>query len=197
MTEQREENKVPVPAVPVLDQSTNPAVQAANEQTSETDGIRVFSTGVRVRLKSVSASLIDDVRARIKDPVVPTVHDEEKDRDLQNPNDPAYLRALEEADEARAVAAVDAMIMFGVELVDEIPENTDWIKRLAMLGIEVDESNKFAVEFAFKKYIAVGTPDLPQVYTASAPVTTEGVAKAMAGFPGTEGRTSNPGDPDS
>lgn len=162
-----------------------PVVEAAQEQGDvETDAVRVLSTGVRVRLRSVSASLIDEVRARIKDPDVPVVHDEEKDRDLRNPNDPGYLRGLEEAEERRGRASTDAMIMFGVELVDPVPEDDEWIGRLALIGIEVDTSNKFAREFAYKKYIAVGTPDLPEVFTASSPVTGEGVAKAMAGFRG-------------
>lgn len=162
-----------------------PVVEAAQEQVDvETDAVRVLSTGVRVCLKSVSASLIDEVRARVKDPDVPEVYDEEKDRKLRNPNDPAYLRALEEAEELRGRAATDAMIMFGVELIDPIPDDDGWIDQLAFLGIEVDVSNKFAREFAYKKYIAVGTPDLPDVFTASSPVTGEGVAKAMAGFRG-------------
>lgn len=166
-----------------------PVVETAQEKAGlETDAVEVLSTGIRVRLKSVSASLIDEVRARIKDPDVPEIYDEEKDRKLRNPNDPTYLRALEEAEDLRGRAATDAMIMFGVELVDPIPEGDGWINQLAFLGIEVDESNSFAREFAFKKYIAVGTPDLPKVFTASTPVTGEGVAKAMAGFPGDDGR---------
>lgn len=174
-----------------------PVVKAAEERpVSEADMVRVLSTGVRVRLKSVSASLIDEVRARIKDPVVPTVYDEEKDRELQNPNDPVYLKALEDADNARAHAATDAVIMFGVELADPMPKDDEWISKLALMGIEVDTGNKFAREFAFKKYIAVGTPDLPLVFTASSPVTKEGIARAMAGFPGDEGRRTDTGRSD-
>lgn len=183
---------------PKTNVATLPAVEAAQEQRTqiETGGVRVLSTGIRVRLKSVSASLIDEVRARIKDPDVPTVYDSEKDRELRNPNDPAYLRALEEADELRGRAATDAMIMFGVELVDPVPEDDEWIGRLALIGIEVDASNKFAREFAYKKYIVVGTPDLPSVFTASSPVTGEGVAKAMAGFRGDDDGGADTGSSD-
>lgn len=161
----------------------NPAVETAKEQVTPGVGEPVvLSTGVTVRFRGVSASLIDEVRMRIKDPEVPVIHDEEKDRDLRNPSDPKYLKQLEEAEEARSVAATDAMIMFGVELVDPLPEDDLWIKKLRFMGIEVDEEDPLTLEFAFKKYIAVGVPDLPKMFTASSPVTEEDLAKAMASF---------------
>lgn len=177
--------------------SENPAVEAAKGQEEPGGGIKTLSTGVRVRLRAVSSSLISEVMAKIKDPDVPILHDEEKDRDLPNPNDPAYLRALDDAENQRNQAATDAMLVFGVELVDPMPEDTSWTNKLGFLGIEVNMDDAFALEFAYKKYIAVGTPDLPLVYGASSPVSAEEVAKAMSGFPDNGEGDTDPGVADS
>jgi len=173
--------------------SENPAVETAKQQEGgPEDGITTLTTGVRVRLKSVSSSLVAEVMGRVKDPEVPIFHDEEKDRDLPNPNDPGYLRALDDAETKRNQAATDAMLVFGVELVDPVPENEDWIEELAFLGIEVDKSSKLAIEFAYKKYIAVGSLDLPLVYGASSPVSAKEVADALSSFPdNSEGDTDS------
>jgi len=170
--------------------SDNPAVKTAKARTQETspEGT-ILSTGVRVRFRSVSASLIDEVRSRIKDPDVPILYDEEKDRELPNPSDPTYLHQLEEAEDARNKATSDAMIMFGVELLDGLPDDDTWISKLKFLGIEVDVDDVLAKEFAYKKYMAVGTPDLALLYSASA-VTEQEVQQAMSGFRSDEeGRT--------
>jgi hypothetical protein len=176
----------------------NPAVETAKQQESgPEDGITTLTTGVRVRLKSVSSSLVAEVMGRVQDPEVPIFHDEEKDRDLPNPNDPGYLRALDDAETQRNQVATDAMLVFGVELVDPLPKNEDWIEELAFLGIEVDKSSKLATEFAYKKYIAVGTPDLPLVYGASSPVSATEVAQALESFPDNSEGDSTTGTPDS
>lgn len=177
--------------------SDNPAVKTAKARAQEAnpDGI-VLSTGIRVRLHSVSASLIDEVRARIKDPDVPIIHDEEKGRELPNPSDPTYLRQLEEAEETRNRAALDAVIMFGTELLDGLPDDNVWIDRLEFLDINVGADDATAREFAYKKYIAVGAPDLPILFTASAATEAE-VQQAMRGFRGDEEGKPDPGATDS
>jgi len=162
--------------------SENPAVQTAKDK-QEGPEIKTLSTGVRVKLKAVSSSLVSEVMQRVPEPEVPIFHDDEKDRDMPNPNDPSYLRALDEAENKRNSVATDAMLVFGVELVDPVPDDDSWIGGLNFLGIEVDASDQFAREFAYKKYIAVGTPDLPLVYGASSPVSASEVAEALDGFP--------------
>jgi hypothetical protein len=176
----------------------NPAVETAKQQEGGPgDGITTLTTGVRVRLKSVSSSLVAEVMGRVQDPEVPIFHDEEKDRDLPNPNDPRYLRALDDAETKRQQAIVDAMLVFGVELVDALPENKDWIEELAFLGIEVDKSSKLTTEFAYKKYVAVGAPDLSLVLSTSSPVSAQEVADALSSFPDNSEGDSITGTPDS
>ena len=140
-----------------------PVVAVAKERRGDADegGIVTLSSGVRVRLKSVSPSLIDEAMARVLDPEVPMWTDPEKDREVPNPNNPAYLRACAAADRARGRASTDALIMFGVELEDGVPKDGAWLKKLQKLGHDIDPKDPIDVEFAYKKYIAVQLEDYP------------------------------------
>ena len=140
-----------------------PVVAVAKERRVQTDegGIVTLSSGVRVRLKPVAPSLIDEAIARVLDPEVPTWIDPEKDRELPNPSDPAYLRACTAAHNARGRVSIDALIMFGVELEEGVPEDGAWLKKLQRLGYNIDPKDPIDVEFAYKKYIAVQLEDYP------------------------------------
>lgn len=162
----------------------NPAVTVAKEQESSS-GIHTLSTGIRVRFRGVSGSLIDEVRSRIEFPEVPRIFDEDKQRELENPNDPVYLREVERTETRRNLAATDAMILFGVELVDPVPEDDDWVKRLKFVNIEFDADDALTREFAYKKYVAFGVSDIQKLLAASM-VSQEGIKQAEASFPGAE-----------
>jgi hypothetical protein len=129
----------------------------------------------------VAASLIDEVRARVPEPKVPVWHNPDTDRDEENPNDPAYARALEEYGHTLGLVSIDAMILFGVELADPIPADGAWLRKLARLGIEVDASDPDEVEFAYKKYVAMGLSDIEAV-SARARVTGAAVENAARSF---------------
>lgn len=163
---------------------TPPAVDVAREHADQraSDRVRVLSTGYRARLKPVAASLVDEVTARIEDPPVPTWFNPEKEREEENPHDPAYQRAVAKAERARAGAATDALIMFGVELVDPLPDN-GWERQLRLLGIEVDAEDVLGREFYFKKYIAVGSEDLILVSTLTG-LTQADIDQAVRSFQG-------------
>ena len=140
-----------------------PVVAVAKERRGDADegGIVTLSSSVRVRLMPVAPSLIDEAMARVLDPEVPIWIDPEKDRELPNPNDPAYLRACTAAVNARARASTDALIMFGIELEEGVPEDDAWLKKLQKLGHDIDPKDPIDVEFAYKKYIAVQLKDYP------------------------------------
>lgn len=140
---------------------------AVLEQATPEQEIVTLSTGIRAKIVPVGASLIDDVVARIEDPAVPTFMNEEKGREEENPNDPHYLIALQVAARQRANAAMETMLLFGLELVDGLPEDDSWLKRLKFLeqrGIldlsPYPEDDSLAMELMYKKYIATGTSDL-------------------------------------
>ena len=168
----------------------SPVVQVAKSAESDELDIVTLSTGYKARIRPVGASLIDDAVARIKDPLVPTYTSEDKGREEENPHDPAYLRALKDAAKERATVAMDAMVMFGIELVDGVPEDDKWIRQLAFYakrtGLDLsgyDLDDELEKEFLFKKYIATGTLDLLEV-GKRAGLRQKDVADAVKSFPG-------------
>ena len=171
----------------------NPAVEVARARRADipTDGTYTLSTGVRVRLRPVAARLLAESRSRIKDPPVPIWENPDKGRKEENENDPQYQKELLEARIKRNEAATDALVMFGVELLDGLPADTGWLARLRFLGYEVDDSDPIAVEFAYKRYIAVAATDLQLLDAISSPVALEEVKAAMASFRGHAGRGSD------
>ena len=164
----------------------HPVVEVAhivNEGSGDSDGVITLSTGARAKIHSVSASLVDQVSARVKDPEVPMWFNEKKDREEPNPSDPNYLRALDDVSRERGLAAMDALIMFGVELVDPMPEDDLWIRKLALVGIKIDPEDELEKEFMYKKYIAVGAEDVTLV-TDKSGMSAEAVAEADRTFRG-------------
>lgn len=160
------------------------AVKAVAGKQLDESKIRTLSTGIRAKIVPVSASLIDEVTANVKDPKVPTWHNEEKGRDEPNPNDPGYQEALQEAQRERGVAAMDAMIMFGVELVDPMPEDDKWVRKLKFVGVDIsdiDLDDEIAREFFYKKHIVVGATDLKALTEASG-ISEEDIAEAERTF---------------
>jgi hypothetical protein len=153
-----------------------------------------LSTGVRARIKTVAASLIDRVTSRISEPEVPMEHNSDKDRDEPNPQSPKYIAAMKEYAKARGEAAIQAIVMFGVELIDPIPDKSEWLDKLQFLEKQgsldlskFDLDNKIDLEYLYKSLIAVGAQDLKLVM-ASASIPVEAMAEAEKSFPGDEGR---------
>ena len=151
----------------------------AREQAAHQD-IVVLSTGVRARVRPVAASLLEAVRLRIPLPRPPVQMIPEKNREEENPFDPEYLRQMEDANRARNTAVGDAAIMFGVELLDGVPDD-GWESKLALLNISVG-ADALAREFAYKKYIVVAAPDLRLILARTTGVSEEQVARATEIF---------------
>lgn len=131
--------------------------------------------GVRIKVRPVSALLIQEVTSRIKDPHPPVQPNPDKDNRLEeNPFDPAYLDALKDAQTQRSLATSDTMVMFGLELMDGLPQDETWLKKLKWLEKtgRLDLSNlnfddPFEKDFAFKKFIAATNPTIMEVTRAS------------------------------
>lgn len=170
----------------------SPALEVAKDRASEGMQERVLSTGVRVRLGSVSATLIEEVSSRIPYPDVPMWHNEAKERDEPNPGDPKYLDEVAQVDRDRGIAAMDAMILFGVELLDGVPDDDTWVTKLRflekrnMLDLgEYDFQDEMDREFLFKRYVAIGAADLDLVGEMIG-VSEEAIAAAAESFPSPE-----------
>lgn len=157
----------------------SPAVAVARER--QQDAVRIMSSGVRVRIVPVSATLVDECMHRIPLPQVPMWHNPESEREEPNPNDPAYVYALQLATRDRGVASLDAVLMFGVALVDPLPEGP-WLKKLQMLGLLTPDADELEIEFAYKKFCAVISQQDIMLVMTSTGVTEQQVADATESF---------------
>ena len=174
------------------------AKRIASEQGDGTVVV-TLSTGVRVRLSPVSSSLVEDMKLVIKLPPVPVVWIESKEREEENPNDPRYIEAMNEAQVLRSDAIFDALCTFGVELVDGLPEDDLWLRKLKLLekrgrmdlsGFDLEDD--FDLEFLYKRYVAVAGADLAIIGGLHGMRPLE-VARQRATFLGNEGRRADRG----
>jgi hypothetical protein len=170
----------------------SPVVQTAKQRIASNGyepNIITLKTGDVVEILPVSASLIDEVTSRVKDPEIPMWHNDDKGRDEPNPSDPVYVRELADIERQRGIAALDAMIMFGVKLVDGVPEDERWLdnlKFMEMQGLLDLESynldDELTREFLYKRFIAVDTPLITLISEVSG-MTGEEIEQAQKSFP--------------
>ena len=176
--------------------SPSPALDVAKKLAQGADGITILPNGVKVRINPVGAALISDVTSKIKDPEVPLWPNADKpDREGKprmeaNPDDPHYAVLLEEANQKRAIAMIDTMVMFGVELVDGVPDDDAWVKKLRFMekrgmldlsGYDLDDP--FDREFLYKRYVLVDNNVVGLITDASG-LSSEDVKRAEESFRG-------------
>ncbi len=161
------------------------AIDAAREQDEE-DIWEV--EGYIIKVKAIPVAIISDVTSRIPDPPIPVWHNQEMDRDEQNPNDPNYLSAKADVDTRRGQAMIDATVMFGIDLPNGVPPTETWLPKLKFLEKrgQVDLSgfnleDPLEKEFVFKRYIVANIGLINYIQQLSA-VTPEDVAKAGKPF---------------
>ena len=136
----------------------------------ETNNIHTLSTGVRVRVSQVNPATLTDIQMRIQNPSVPTrvVAGEfgAFSEGEPNPEHPDYVAECQLKDMERASAMMDVIAMLCVELVDGLPKDDRWVKKLRLLskigqldlsGFDLDDEDDR--EFLYKKHIAPSTED--------------------------------------
>lgn len=163
----------------------------ANGNGNAESNIITLPDGVKVRIIPVSAALLERVNREIATPIPPTYHDETTDQDRPNPMHPDYIRAVTEANAARNEAAMDALVMFGIELVDGMPSDDAWLEKLQYLekrghsiGLdEFDLDDPMDLEYLYKRMILANGNVLEAVTRASG-LTTEEVKAAEDSFRG-------------
>jgi hypothetical protein len=178
--------------------TANLAVVSAIRSTKEAEDGVALSTGVRAILRPVSPGLIDDVTMWIVDPEPPLWHNKDYDRDEPNPVDPTYLKTIAQNRTKRIAAQIDAVIAFGVELVDGVPPDSEWVPKLKMLSkltghniLEgIDLTNPEERKFAYCKYIAVTNKDMQKIMRLSM-LLPEEIEQAVQSFPGAAGRAAD------
>lgn len=181
----------------VIDREDNSNVvnQAVLEQiregVAEQSGVRTLSSGIRVELKPVSPKLIQEVISRIKNPKVPVYMNEDKGREEENPNDPDYLEQVEQAKLDRSDAAIDVILVEGVELLDKMPPLEEWLRSLRFLEKkghfklpdDIDWEDEFEVQYVYKKYKALGGVEDMRTILHHYRVSEEDIAQADSTFP--------------
>jgi hypothetical protein len=173
-----------------------PAVDIAKEQRQPEDEI-VERCGIRGRLVAVSPGLPQDAAGRLEPPAVPMWHNEKKGRDEPNPSDPSYLVALQKYESDRGKAAMDTLAMEGIELLDPLPPDGKWIKRLKLyerrgtLDLSwVDWDDEVDLEFLFKRYVWARAGDLGVIGLRTG-ISPEAIASARRSFRSEEERSTN------
>jgi len=166
-----------------VDVSENPAVVVA-KRTGDSAGVHVTMTGYKVRIAAFPELLMRQAILEIKNPPVPLAWNEDKERDEPNPHDPDYLQALAEAEEKRNQAGLDAALLFGVELLDPLPTDDRWLRKLSKLGIQIDAEDEIEKELAFLKYMVFTASEDLAILMRRTTVTGEGVAQAVESFRG-------------
>lgn len=161
------------------------ALALARERRDGDELIIYLADGRKAKIRPITPSLIEAVTSKIKQPIIPIYHNEDKNEDYENPNDPKYLQELAEANRQRGVAAMDAMVLFGVELVDGVPEDDKWIEQIKWLerqgtldlsGYNLDDD--LDREFLYKRFVAVDTTVLGALDAISGVQATEEETRA-------------------
>ena len=166
--------------------SKHPVVEATKD-ARENDTV-VLPAGTTIKIRPVSAALVDAVMGRIKNPPVPTVVEEETGKVIENPGSPQYIEALQEATRKRTNATIDAFVMFGIDLPNGLPSDTAWVgklKYLVRLGHlelgDFDLDDPVDLEFLYKRYI-VANADIIQRISGASGVSGEEIEAAEASF---------------
>lgn len=171
----------------------SPAVDVAKDfAASSPDTAIMLPSGVRIQIAPVSAALIEAVSSRVKDPAVPIIFNQDKNRNEEYPLDPAYVAELSDTSRRRAVASMDALYMFGIELIDGLPKDNGWINKLKFLEkhgdldlSEYDLDDVMDQEFLYKRFI-VGSADVIGKITKISGMSPEEVAEAETSFQGNQ-----------
>lgn len=163
-------------------------IETARDLAEEEQDDLLEVEGYVIKVKAIPVAIISDVTSRIPEPEIPVWHNPEMERDEQNPNDPAYLKAKEEVDRKRGEAMIDATIMFGIELRDGTPPTEEWLPKLKFMEKrgQIDLSgynlsDELELEFVFKRYVIANIALINYIQNMSS-VTPEDITKAGRPF---------------
>lgn len=172
--------------------SISPAVvEARSRRDDKGEEVLTLDSGVRVRVKQVPPGLMQDVLSHIKKPKVPMWFNEDKGREEPNPNHPDYVEAVRQYEMEQTNATMDAIALFGVELVDGLPEDDTWLRQLRIMSRrnnlelgEYDLDDEIDLKFLYTRYIAFSGEDFMKLSSAITGMTPEEVEAAQEMFPG-------------
>lgn len=150
-----------------------------------------LSNGIILDIKSVPPFAIREAVSKLEPPKVPVWHNEAKDTDEENPNDPDYLEAVQKFRVDQLLLLNDVMLLLGSSahhIPDGVskPEDDDWIEALTSIGLNVQVDNKFKRYAAWLRYYALESDaDIAQLTSSclmNSGVTEREVQRAIASF---------------
>lgn len=151
---------------------------------------RKLSTGYTVRFKPVSRFILMDATENIVDPPIPVIVDEEQGREFPNPNDPEYVKTIEDNGRKRSMALAEVTLMLGVEVIEPMPQDEEWLSKLQWLarrgridldGYDLDDP--MDKEYIWKRFEVFGdNDDFAALMSQASGTDEEEIAKAMNTF---------------
>jgi hypothetical protein len=169
-------------------------LRASGGEPDEPGTLRL-SSGIVLRIKAVPQRALRDAARRVPVPPVPVFHNEDKDRDEENPNDPDYQRAMQEYQIATYSAGANIAMLMGTEFKSAPPgeygpDDDEWVSFLRMTSSglldEIDLNDKAQRYFAWLNYWALRTNDDTSLCVMApmlaASVSEEEVALAVSSF---------------
>lgn len=175
-------------------------VKAVKDEGDQESNLIPLSSGVVLERIPVPRAMLMDIWRKYKEPEIPTFFNEDKQRNEENPNDPDYIKALEDFNVQVTFAMLDIGIVFGTKIhslpKDFVnPYSPEWVDTCNVLGLEVPENDKIKY-LKWVKYIAAPTEgDLVAISNGVLPnygVRQTTVEQAIETFPGKEGGSTNP-----
>lgn len=174
------------------------------------NGELTLHNGIKLLCKPVPPLLLQAIGKRYTPPPPPKVFIEEKGRDEENPNDPAYLKQLEELEEEQNLAVQSLVLGAGTELISVPegyfrPEDQGWIDKveftteLAGIKLNLDTSSEVKKYICWLRYYALETASdaaLAEALPLQLAGIREGeIQEALEGFHGIQGRRTDTQSP--
>lgn len=161
-----------------------------------------LSNGIILKIKSVPPFLVQAVQQEFKTPRPPKVYIEEKGREEENPNDPEYLRTLQELEEKQDLAVNDLFLGAGTTVLSVpegyyLPEQDEWIdvvefaQNITGKEIHIERNDKIKRYLHWLRFYALETggdialaTSLPMQLAGIREGEVEEVMESFRGFPG-------------
>lgn len=156
-----------------------------------------LSKGVVLLVKKVPPMILTEIEKRFAPPPVPRVYDENKGREIENPQDPRYLDQIDKVNAEKGMAITEVLIGLGTTIAylpDELlaPEDDAWIDDVEVfLGQSVPRQGRGRYLAWLKYYVIESGEDLMVLaskVSAKMGVPEAEVGAAVARFQGDETR---------
>lgn len=123
-------------------------------------GVITLSTGVKLKIVPLPPLTMMESLTIVKRPTAPSYWDERLKKAIENPDHPDYKEQLARFQVNYALGVMNAMILFGVEVVSipkalPKPEDTDWVEKLELSHMDTLPTSKNWRKLAWIKTVAV------------------------------------------